>query len=175
MMLIATQRFEYKQGRNERAAKIDTPVQFPLELNMLPYTNRGRSGGGGPDAGKENYELARSCTYDLVSVVVHVGEIDTGHYVSYCRVGDQVSARPISLFCLPLPIPLSRSRCHRHLYRTKRLTNGTVVCVQRPPCGARTEVGCAQREAVFAFLRRPVLVVTGRWMLCKVTKPTLFY
>lgn len=94
-MLTPRQRFEYKQGRNERAAKIDTPVQFPLELNMLPYTNRGRSGGG-PDAGKENYELARSCTYDLVSVVVHVGEIDTGHYVSYCRVGDQVSAHPLT-------------------------------------------------------------------------------
>lgn len=53
---------------------------------MLPYTNRARSA----DA-KEQYELARSCTYDLMSVVVHVGEIDTGHYISYCRVGDQVS------------------------------------------------------------------------------------
>lgn len=53
---------------------------------MLPYTNRARTA----DA-KEQYELARSCTYDLMSVVVHVGEIDTGHYISYCRVGDQVS------------------------------------------------------------------------------------
>lgn len=53
---------------------------------MLPYTNRARSA----DA-KEQYELARSCTYDLMSVVVHVGEIDTGHYISYCRVGEQVS------------------------------------------------------------------------------------
>jgi ubiquitin carboxyl-terminal hydrolase 22/27/51 len=84
--LMFLQRFEYKQGRNERAAKIDTPVQFPLQLNMLPYTNRGRS----QDA-RDNYELARSCTYDLLTVVVHVGEIDTGHYMSYCRVGDQVS------------------------------------------------------------------------------------
>ncbi|KAK8013367.1 Ubiquitin carboxyl-terminal hydrolase [Apiospora marii] len=38
---------------------------------------------------KETIELGRSCTYDLMSVVVHVGEIDTGHYVSYCRVGEQ--------------------------------------------------------------------------------------
>jgi len=80
------QRFEFKQGRNERAAKIDTPVHFPLQLNMLPYTSRART----QDV-KENYELARSCTYDLLSVVVHVGEMDTGHYVSYCRVEDQVS------------------------------------------------------------------------------------
>ncbi|KAK3320069.1 ubiquitin carboxyl-terminal hydrolase-like protein [Cercophora scortea] len=84
VLSIQLKRFEFKQGRNERAAKIDTPVHFPLQLNMLPYTNRARGG----DV-KDNYELARSCTYDLLSVVVHVGEIDTGHYVSYCRVGDQ--------------------------------------------------------------------------------------
>ncbi|KAK0713800.1 ubiquitin carboxyl-terminal hydrolase-like protein [Lasiosphaeria miniovina] len=84
VLAIQMKRFEYKQGRNERAAKIDTPVHFPLQLNMLPYTNRART----QDA-KDNHELARSCTYDLLSVVVHVGEIDTGHYVSYCRVGDQ--------------------------------------------------------------------------------------
>lgn len=40
---------------------------------MLPYTNRSR-----PGENKESLELARSCTYDLLSVVVHVGEIDTG-------------------------------------------------------------------------------------------------
>lgn len=40
---------------------------------MLPYTNRSRG-----DHSKETIELGRSCTYDLLSVVVHVGEIDTG-------------------------------------------------------------------------------------------------
>ncbi|TPX09578.1 uncharacterized protein E0L32_009179 [Thyridium curvatum] len=84
VLSIQLKRFEYKQGRHDKAAKIDTPVQFPLQLNMLPYTNRGR----GQDP-RENIELGRSCTYDLLSVVVHVGEIDTGHYVVYCRVGDQ--------------------------------------------------------------------------------------
>lgn len=53
---------------------------------MLPYTNRVRSRDN-----RESMELQRSCIYDLLSVVVHVGEIETGHYVSYCRVGDQVS------------------------------------------------------------------------------------
>ncbi|KAH8887064.1 ubiquitin carboxyl-terminal hydrolase-like protein [Thozetella sp. PMI_491] len=84
VLSIQLKRFEYKQGRNERAAKIDTPVRYPLHLNMVPYTNRAR----GQDL-KENYDLARSCTYDLLCVVVHVGEIDTGHYITYCRVGDQ--------------------------------------------------------------------------------------
>lgn len=79
-------RFEYKQGRHDHAAsKIDAPVDFPLQLNMLPYTNRVRSRDS-----RENMELQRSCVYDLLSVVVHVGEIETGHYTSYCRVGDQV-------------------------------------------------------------------------------------
>ena len=52
---------------------------------MLPYTSRVHARDS-----KENMELERSCTYDLLSVVVHVGEIDTGHYVSYCRHGEQV-------------------------------------------------------------------------------------
>ena len=52
---------------------------------MLPYTTRGMHADP-----KETYDLGRSCVYDLLSVVVHVGELDTGHYVSYCRVGDQV-------------------------------------------------------------------------------------
>ncbi|KAK2778296.1 ubiquitin carboxyl-terminal hydrolase 2 [Colletotrichum kahawae] len=85
IQLKGGKRFEYKQGRHDRApSKIDTVVNFPLQLNMLPYTSRGR----GTEA-KDAHELGRSCTYDLLSVVVHVGEIDTGHYVSYCRVGDQ--------------------------------------------------------------------------------------
>ncbi|KAK3384793.1 ubiquitin carboxyl-terminal hydrolase-like protein [Podospora didyma] len=84
VLSIQMKRFEFKQGRNERAAKIDTPVQFPLQLNMLPYTNRADT----REAKENNNELERSCTYDLLSVIVHVGEIDTGHYTAYCRVGD---------------------------------------------------------------------------------------
>ncbi|KND90908.1 putative ubiquitin carboxyl-terminal hydrolase 8 [Tolypocladium ophioglossoides CBS 100239] len=85
VLSVQLKRFEYKQGRHDRAAsKIDNVVQFPLQLNMLPYTNRVRSRDS-----RENLELERSCMYDLLSVVVHVGEIETGHYVSYCRVGDQ--------------------------------------------------------------------------------------
>lgn len=81
---IQLKRFEFKTGRNERAQKIETPVQFPLTLNMLQYTSLART----TDI-SENYELARSCIFDLFCVIVHVGEIDTGHYLAYCRVGDQ--------------------------------------------------------------------------------------
>ncbi len=122
VLSVQLKRFEYKQGpRHDKAVKVDTPVEFPLQLNMLPYTNRraggtngaqsngssgagsaagsssggaGSAGSAGPhhhatDTSRESYELNRSCMYDLLSVVVHVGEIDTGHYVAYCRVGDQ--------------------------------------------------------------------------------------
>jgi ubiquitin carboxyl-terminal hydrolase 22/27/51 len=85
VLSIQLKRFEYKQGRHDRAAsKIDEPVRFPLQLNMLPYTNRLRN-----REGREGMELERSCAYDLLSVVEHKGEIETGHYTSYCRVGDQ--------------------------------------------------------------------------------------
>ncbi|KAM0667826.1 hypothetical protein ACQRIU_003691 [Beauveria bassiana] len=85
VLSIQLKRFEYKQGRHDHAAsKVDVPVHFPLQLNMLPYTNRVRSRDS-----RENMELQRSCVYDLLSVVVHVGELETGHYTSYCRVGDQ--------------------------------------------------------------------------------------
>ncbi|KAL1848137.1 hypothetical protein Daus18300_013698 [Diaporthe australafricana] len=85
VLSIQLKRFEFRNGsRDKSAAKIETQVHFPLQLNMLPYTNRARNA----DA-KEAYELSRSCTYDLMCAVVHVGEIDTGHYICYCRVGEQ--------------------------------------------------------------------------------------
>ncbi|KAG9229858.1 hypothetical protein BJ875DRAFT_176361 [Amylocarpus encephaloides] len=81
VLCIQLKRFKQYNGL---ASKIDTKVSFPLQLEMFPYTNRAKN----PDT-KQSYELARSCTYDLQTVVVHVGNLETGHYVSYSRVGDQ--------------------------------------------------------------------------------------
>ncbi|KAF4632661.1 hypothetical protein G7Y89_g5462 [Cudoniella acicularis] len=81
VLCIQLKRFKQNNGL---ASKIDTKVSFPLKLEMFPYTSRARS-----QDTKQNYELARSCTYDLQSVVVHVGNLETGHYVSYSRVGNQ--------------------------------------------------------------------------------------
>jgi ubiquitin carboxyl-terminal hydrolase 22/27/51 len=69
------QRFKQHVGS---ASKIDTKVSFPLKLEMLPYTNRARS-----QDTRQNFELARSCTYDLQSVVVHVGNLETGELPIY--------------------------------------------------------------------------------------------
>jgi len=83
VLCIQLKRFKQNNGL---ASKIDTKVSFPLKLEMFPYTNRARN--TSEDA-KDRNELARSCTYDLQSVVVHVGNLETGHYVSYSRVGNQ--------------------------------------------------------------------------------------
>ncbi|PVH76016.1 ubiquitin carboxyl-terminal hydrolase-like protein [Cadophora sp. DSE1049] len=81
--VLSLQLKRFKQS-NGSASKIETKVSFPLKLDMYPYTNRAR----GQDS-KQNSELARGCTYELQSVVVHVGNLETGHYISYSRVGNQ--------------------------------------------------------------------------------------
>lgn len=83
VLCIQFKRFEHHRGLNQ-TSKIGVKVQFPLQINMLPYTNRART----HDV-RENFELQRSCTYDLLSIVVHVGSMNTGHYISYSRVGNQ--------------------------------------------------------------------------------------
>lgn len=119
---------------------------------MLPYTNRARSRGS-----REDMELERSCTYDLLSVVVHVGEIETGHYVSYCRVGDQV-----------WPALIDLSVCSFSLIIT-------VVQVQRSQGRAGQDVGCAWRPGVSIVLYHPVSRLGGIivYAIIKDTIPTI--
>lgn len=60
---------------------------------MLPYTSRARS-----QDTRENFELARSCTYDLLSVVVHLGSMNTGklNYLAMrSMLTQQVTTSPI--------------------------------------------------------------------------------
>jgi ubiquitin carboxyl-terminal hydrolase 22/27/51 len=58
-------------------------IDFPLTLNMLPYTVR-----------KDNLPVDMSqYIYDLSTVIVHEGTMDTGHYFAYTRIGsDKVSS-----------------------------------------------------------------------------------
>lgn len=44
---------------------------------MLPYTTRPSS------CDRSDYE------YNLLSVVVHIGDMESGHYLAYCRQGEQ--------------------------------------------------------------------------------------
>lgn len=77
--------------------KLDTKVHFPLSLDMGPYTSRFMSPAsddkGKPQSHATNGESATLATsrpiYDLSSVVVHKGKMDSGHYVSYARVSGE--------------------------------------------------------------------------------------
>ncbi len=69
------QRFEHSTA----AEKVEGKLDFPMELNMLPYTTKPKS------SKKSNY------VYDLQSAIIHKGKIDSGHYIAYCRQGADVS------------------------------------------------------------------------------------
>ncbi|WEW60658.1 ubiquitin carboxyl-terminal hydrolase [Emydomyces testavorans] len=74
ILCMQLKRFERHRSVSE---KVDAKVAFPLSVNMAPYTTRSRS--------KNIFKY----NYDLLSVVVHVGDIDSGHYLAYCCQGEQ--------------------------------------------------------------------------------------
>lgn len=60
---------------------MDGHIDFPITLNMLPYTVK---------KDKERVDTSKY-VYDLSTVVVHQGSMDSGHYYSYTRLaGDKV-------------------------------------------------------------------------------------
>lgn len=86
-------------------------VEFPLELNMLPYTSREQDGYWFNPTPYTSWLLATSiydrelmiedaissCEYsdethgwyDLSSMIVHEGNMEGGHYIIYCKEGGQ--------------------------------------------------------------------------------------
>ncbi|KAL6979868.1 ubiquitinyl hydrolase 1 [Sarracenia purpurea var. burkii] len=67
--------FHLKRFKNDGSfvEKIDKHVEFPLELDLLPYTS-----------GSQNNNV--DLKYDLYAVVVHIGSSSTsGHYYSFVR------------------------------------------------------------------------------------------
>lgn len=64
--------FNFDTYTNE---KINTRLEFPLDLNMFNYTKEGVSG----EESNDNYD------YELVGIVVHTGTADLGHYYSYIK------------------------------------------------------------------------------------------
>ncbi|KAF3490580.1 ubiquitin carboxyl-terminal hydrolase [Arthroderma uncinatum] len=74
ILCMQLKRFERNRSVSE---KVDTKVSYPATINMMPYTTRPKS------PNRSQFQ------YDLLSVVVHIGDIDSGHYLSYCRHGEQ--------------------------------------------------------------------------------------
>lgn len=79
------QRFEHS---NSGSAKIEANIRFPMELDMTPFTTRAKRKGKPTEA--ERVKGFKPYVYDLLSVVVHKGEINSGHYINFAREGGQV-------------------------------------------------------------------------------------
>lgn len=73
ILCIHIKRFGIKQASPFNEEKYEGKIDFPLSLDMAPYTTK---------SSKDKGELL----YDLESVIVHQGEqISNGHYYSFCR------------------------------------------------------------------------------------------
>ncbi|KAL5372460.1 hypothetical protein DPSP01_013483 [Paraphaeosphaeria sporulosa] len=89
---IHLKRFEHSKSTS---TKLETRISFPLTLDLYPYTTAYRSTSPPPakNAAPRNTSHntnapANTLIYELSSVVVHKGKIDSGHYISYSREGD---------------------------------------------------------------------------------------
>ncbi|KAJ5905164.1 uncharacterized protein N7473_002080 [Penicillium subrubescens] len=74
ILCMQLKRYEHNQASSE---KMDGHIDFPLTLNMLPFTVK---------KDKERVDTSKYM-YDLSTVVVHQGSMDSGHYYSYTRLG----------------------------------------------------------------------------------------
>lgn len=96
-----SQRFKH----DSTATKIDTYVRFPATLNMAPYTTM--ASGTDPCVVHipTHLSLLNACSfsdparlgpsalyeYELFAVVIHEGQVNSGHYTNFARFGDHVS------------------------------------------------------------------------------------
>lgn len=91
---IHLKRFSHSKT-SSTSIKLDAKVHFPTILDLQPYVSRPRAKKSGSDSnGAKNGADAEKGTsprpmYELSSVIVHKGKMDSGHYVSYAREGDE--------------------------------------------------------------------------------------
>jgi ubiquitin carboxyl-terminal hydrolase 22/27/51 len=85
------QRFSHTK---DKSSKLEMPVTFPVELDMVPYTTWHQNSGpgststtNGAAAASRSLSSSAEAMYLLSAVIVHKGEINSGHYVSYAREG----------------------------------------------------------------------------------------
>jgi ubiquitin carboxyl-terminal hydrolase 34 len=86
-LMLQLKRFEFDLGA-QRRSKINDLFEFPMAIDMSKYTFNHLA-----DPSKS----VAPDKFDLVGVVVHKGQADHGHYVSYIRVRPTTSEGPIWL------------------------------------------------------------------------------
>ena len=91
--LIRFQRYE-KTHEKKDPQKLDTKLNFPLQIDMSPFTARNHknhksSSTTNPWDPSSAYSSRSPGWYDLSSVVIHIGQLNAGHYICYCRRGDR--------------------------------------------------------------------------------------
>ena len=82
-LILQLTRFEYDSNAqlggtafdfDARKRKVATKVEYPLtDLDLTPFVH--------PDAREEQ----ESFIYDLIAVCNHMGNVDYGHYIAFCR------------------------------------------------------------------------------------------
>ena len=82
-LILQLTRFEYVSNAqlggtafdfDARKRKVATKVEYPLtDLDLTPFVH--------PDAREEQ----ESFIYDLIAVCNHMGNVDYGHYIAFCR------------------------------------------------------------------------------------------
>jgi hypothetical protein len=96
-LIIHLKRFDF-DFENMQQLKINDRLEFPMELDMRPYTAEGRSDAhvrpngdtegmqnGGEGVGAPEERPPEYYRYRLAGVVVHMGTAHSGHYYSYIR------------------------------------------------------------------------------------------
>ena len=94
MLALHLKRFEFDFSR-EMHIKLNDRFEFPLELDMYPYTDKALAKEGHPIKGEISssfYNLSKQLDedpdyymYDLVGVSIHSGSANSGHYYSFIK------------------------------------------------------------------------------------------
>lgn len=81
VLIMQLKRFVY-DWESGRSLKFDHYFDFPLTLDMSPYTEEGISK---QERGRTRHFTSESNMYELVGIVVHSGQASAGHYYSFIK------------------------------------------------------------------------------------------
>jgi ubiquitin C-terminal hydrolase len=108
-LIIHLKRFEFDLELMRRT-KVNEYCEFPLKLNLEPYTIEGltRREAAAKSKDQKAPEPLRPLEYydyELMGILVHTGTAESGHYYSFIRERDLPPGFSLSL-SLPLSLPL---------------------------------------------------------------------